>query len=190
MTLLRLAPFHSFRTFKFPDPDTKFMHHAQSFEMLIHNIKFYRRQNELEELEYLESVVEHYLCQQKENIGACERRPQLKRGIIPFLKGGVLLLKNLLYNQFVSQEVADARSELCKTCPLNVFPDKGAFVRWSDELAVQTVGERKSKNHDALGTCEGCGCPLRCKVWYGGTIKLKPEEKEKILPVTPNCWQL
>jgi hypothetical protein len=190
MTLLKLAPSMAFKIFKFPDPDTNKMFEAASFDELIRSIRMYRAQNDLEEIEYLEAIVHHHLCKLPEHIGACERGKRLKRGLIPFIKGSVLLLKSLMYNQFVTQEVADERASTCASCPLNVFPDKGPFVAWSDELAVMTVGERKAKEHNNLGTCEGCGCPLRCKVWYGGNIILTKKERSTIEAGQPKCWQL
>jgi len=190
MTLLKHAPFQAFKSYRFPDPDTKFLHTGASFDSLISNIRFYRAQNELEEIEFLEAVVENYLCHLPIHIGCCEQRPKLKRGVIPFLRGGIMLLKNLLYNKYVDQETADRRAETCSKCILNTFPDKGPFIEWSDRLALHTIGARKSKHHDELGTCTGCGCPLRCKVWYGGTIKLSTQERETMSNANSSCWQL
>lgn len=190
MSLFKLAPSMAFLVYKFPDPDTGRMHIGKSIQDLAATIRVYRAQNELPEIEYLEAVIEHYLCKCREHIGACEAGKPLKRGIVPFIKGGLLLLKNLAYNQFVTQEEADKRGNICMECPLNQFPDKTDFVKWSDDLALMTIGNRKSSNHDKLGTCIGCGCPLRCKVWFGGKIKLTKKEEDKIKPINPRCWQL
>jgi hypothetical protein len=163
------------------------MHTGKDLNDLCRRIRLYRAQNELEPLEYLEAIVEHYLCLRSENKGGCERRGSpLKRGLIPTLKGGVLILKNLMYNSFASQEVADARSAICKECPHNVFPDKGPFIAWSDNIAEHTVGDRKSAHHDDLGNCGICSCPLRPKVFFTGKPQLTNEQLNEM---PANCWQ-
>jgi hypothetical protein len=95
-----------------------------------------------------------------------------------------------MFKSFAPQVLADKRSEICASCPLNVFPDKGPFIKWSDELALHSIGNRRSKEHDKLGNCDGCSCPLRPKVFFDGTPKLTPEEEKKISEANSNCWQL
>lgn len=93
-----------------------------------------------------------------------------------------------MYKQFASQEVADSRSEYCVKCPFNVFPDKDSFISWSNDIAVATIGERKSKKHDELGQCAVCSCPLKAKVFYVGNVDRNPEWVDKMEAV--GCWQL
>lgn len=112
----------------------------------------------------------------------------LNRGLAAVWKGGILLLKSLMYQTFATQEVAEARAKQCVKCPYNVFPDKTGFIKWSDKLAEKTVGSRKTSNNDNLGNCEVCSCPLRCSVWYMGEKKFTEEELEKLDEV--KCWQL
>lgn len=184
--LKKFAAFHTPKSFYFPNPENNFRIQGRDLQDLVAKVRLYRLQNEFPELEFLEAVIEHYLCGRPENIGACEDRGPLKRGLIATIKGAVVVLQNLMYNSFASQEVADARSEACVRCPHNVFPDKGPFIKWSDNLAENSVGDRKSKNHDLLGNCEICSCPLRCKVFFNGKIQLKQEE----LNAMPDyCWQ-
>lgn len=190
MSLLKLAPFQTFKEYEFVDPDTKFRYKANSMQDLCARIRLYRAQNDLEELQFLESVVEHWLCTRPDNRGACEKRPPFKRGIIPSIKGGVLILKQMLYNKFADQVVADNRAAICKDCSLNVFPDRGPFVKWADEVAQWAVGERKSKYHEELANCDGCTCLMRSKVFFAGAIKLTEEEKLKMSKANPSCWQV
>lgn len=184
---LKFLPFQGPKVFKFKDPDIKTKRYeAQSMQGLLAIIRGYREQNELPPIEYLETVVEHYLCNLPEHIGACGPMPPLKRGLLATLKGGIALISNMLYNKFVEQEVADERSAICAGCPENVFPDKGPFIAWSDDIAEQSVGSRKSKHHDELGNCGVCSCPLRPKVFYTGPYKFT----DKQLKQFPDfCWQ-
>lgn len=179
------------KVFRFQDPDTGFKFEAEDFRSLIRHIKEYRKQNELDPLPMLELVVESYLCKQPENMGGCmPANVKLKRSFFTTIKGGIAILQNLLYSKMVSQEVADARSRICKTCPLNIFPDKGPFIQWSDRLAEASTDGRRSIHHSDLGNCAGCTCCLKAKVWYAGTITLKEEERTKMKAANPNCWQL
>lgn len=175
----------------FPDPDnTDHMHEGATRAELVRNIVFYRSQNQLPFIEELHTVLDSYLCSRAENIGACSPLP-LRRGLYGFLRGGVALISNVWYNKTVSQEEADRRSEICKDCINNVFPDKGPFIKWSDEMAVASVGDKKSKYHDDLGNCEICTCPLRAKVWFDEKITLTSKEKQAMKESTSGrCWQL
>jgi hypothetical protein len=187
MSFLKFNQLNTPTRFEFKDPDVSHKtYKADSYQNLYRLIRGYREQNGLPEIPYLETVVEHYLCGLPENKGRCVQRPKLKRGLIPTIRGGVALIANVLYKSFVTQEVADARAAVCAKCPHNVFPDKGPFIKWSDDIAEAAVGKRKAKDHDAVGNCSICSCPLRAKVWYNGELKF-PEEQLKQFP--DFCWQ-
>lgn len=184
---LKFAPFQGPRVFKFKDPDIRTkQYESQSMEGLLTLIKGYRSQNELPPIEYLDTVVENYLCKLPEHQGACVPRSPLKRGLFMALKGGVALISNMLYNKTVEQEVADERSAICAGCPNNVFPDKGPFVAWSDDIAEQAIGSKRSKHHDELGNCGVCSCPMRPKVFYTGPFKFT---KKQMTEFPDFCWQ-
>ena len=188
---LQFKKFCSPSKFEFKDPDVpNKVYKGQSYEQLYQQIRGYRSQNELPPIDYLEVVVENYICRLPGHEGSCQPRPPLKRGLLATLRGGIALIQNLMYSEFAAQVVADARALECKDCPLNTFPDKGPFVKWSDELAQMSVGSRKSEFHEELGNCEGCGCPMRPKVFYMGPIKLTAQQKEKMLEANPECWQV
>jgi hypothetical protein len=178
------------RVFEFKDPDVPRLYKGNSYKELIAQIRGYRAQNDLPEIPYLDTVVEHYLCMMPEHKGMCVNRPPLRRDLMKTIRGGISVITSAMYNAFAPQEKADERSAVCVGCPLNEFPDKTKFVEWSDALALKTIGSRKSAHHDELGTCMGCGCPLRCKVFYDGEIKLKPKEKEEMSKANENCWQV
>jgi hypothetical protein len=85
----------------------------------------------------------------------------------------------------VGDEEAQVRAQTCFKCPHNVFPDKGEFLAWSDEIAEAATGGRRVVGQEELGNCEICTCPLRAKV-FAKDLKMKVEEREKL----PDwCWQ-
>lgn len=110
--------------------------------------------------------------------------------MLSYIKGGISLIKNIYYGDknMVSEAVADKRSTICAECPFNVFPDKGAFLKWSDDIAEGSTGGKRSVNHDLLGSCEICTCPLKAKVWYKAPDGRYMTDKE--LAQAPSyCWQ-
>lgn len=174
----------------FKNPEDGFLLEGKDLKDVASKVRRYRAQNEFENLEYLENVIENFLCSRPENRGSCEKMPALKRGLYATIKAGVLLIKQMMYNSFASQEVADSRALVCVACSLNTFPDKTAFIKWGDDIAEQTIGDRRSKYHDDLGNCQPCSCLLKSKVFYNEKIKLKPGQESEIRSKTPSCWQL
>lgn len=177
------APAH----YKFVDPDTGYTYHAHSKQALISRIIAYREQNTLPLITELSLVIDNYLCSLPENSGKCQQ-VELNRSWLSFFKGGVSLLVNVFYKEQVTDEVAEERASQCVSCPFNVFPDKNAFVSWSDDMAERTTGGKKTSKHNELGNCSVCTCPLRCKVFFGGEIEIEPEWRDQMESV--NCWQL
>lgn len=184
---MRFKPFSGPSRFEFKDPDTGFLFQGSTRSDLVRRIVSYRAQNGLEKIVELDKVIDNYLCHLPENKGKCNKL-QLERGLLPSIKGGIALLHNLWFKDQVDQKEADRRSAICARCPYNVFPDKGPFIAWSDEIAEASVGERRSINHDKIGNCAVCSCPLRAKVWYGGEIKVEPQQLVTMKKV--KCWQV
>lgn len=184
--LKKFSVMNSPKKWEFRDPDTKREFVGSSLHDVAAKVRAYRSQNDLSVLDYLENVIENYLCGKPENKGSCEPLPKLKRGLFPSIKGGIVVLTNLMYKSFASQELADERSAICRECPHNIFPDKGPFIQWSDEIALHSIGDRRSKYHDELGNCYICTCPLRPKVFFTGDLNLKKEELEQMPDF---CWQ-
>lgn len=184
----QLKPFEAFREFKFKDPDTAYMHKGKDLPDLCKNIVNYRAQNLLEPIEQLVAVVENYLCGLPDNCNKCKHM-ELHRSFYTTIKAGLILIKKKIFKEYVSQDVADTRATQCVSCPFNSFPDKDAFVKWSDDNAIEMIGARKSKLHDELGNCAACGCPLRAKVFLGGKFP-KFKLHEVALMKTVKCWQL
>lgn len=185
MIFKTFRPFTGPVEYTFKDPDTNYIYKAATQKELYHRITSYRRQNELEPIEHLDLVVNNYLCGLPENFGSCQSL-SLERNLMGYVRGGLALLKNMLYQKFVSQAKADERGSICIQCPHNVFPDKKNFVKWTDQMAEASVGDRKSIHHDALGNCEICTCVLKSKVFFGEQISL-PKEEYTQLPGF--CWQ-
>jgi len=187
----RLKPFEVPMKYVFTDPDTSFQYDEPTKEALFKRIINYRAQNRLDPIEALDVVLENYWCGRIENAGKCDL-VKLKRGWYHYIRGGIALLENIFLGEanMVSQEIADARSEVCgeyngrSKCEFNIFPDKDGFIKWSDELAEATTGGKKSSNHDNLGNCELCTCTLKAKVW-SKEVKLDEKEREK---APSYCW--
>lgn len=174
-------------SYSFKDPDTGYIYRETSKQELISRITAYRAQNNLEPIEHLPFTIENYLCGLPENTGKCEP-VELKRGLMGTLRGGIALLKNYMYQSFASQEVADERAKQCSQCKYNVFPDKGAFIEWSDHIAINSVGDRKTALQEELGSCIVCSCVVKAKVWYTGEVPAVAEQLPKFEEVA--CWQL
>jgi len=187
--MLRFKPFAAPKRFVFKDPDTGFHYEEATEKDLIRRIVHYRAQNELPPIEHLDLVLANYWCGLPENEGSCQPYGKLKRGIIAYIKGGIALLETIAYprEHIVTQEQADKRAEKCLGCVYNVFPDKGAFVRWSDDIAEASVGDLRAKHYESLGNCEVCSCTLKAKVWYKGSMGLDEKQKEIMREV--DCWQ-
>lgn len=152
---------------------------------LMDRIIQYRYQNELPTIENLGMVLETYWCSQKHNQGLCNDMP-LQRGWVATLKGGVALIKQIAFKRFCSQQEADRRAAICAGCPKNVFPDKTFFTQWSDEMAENMVGIRKSSEHDKLGNCEVCTCVLKAKVF--ADPRDIEHSKEELEQMPDFCW--
>jgi hypothetical protein len=190
-SLLKFKPLEAPHHYLFKDPDTGRMFQARKKDDLVKQIVAYRAQNEFEPLEYLGVVIDAYMCSLPEFRYKCEPADTFSRGVFGYISGGIALLKNMFYGErnMVNQRVADARASQCMFCKFNVFPDKGAFLRWSDEVAEASTHGRKSLYYNKLGNCQVCSCPLKAKVWYKGTDEKHSEEEiEKFKQV--DCWQI
>lgn len=190
-SLLKFKALEAPDRFLFKDPDTGRKFEARTKAAIIKQIIAYRAQNEFETLDYLGVVIEAYMCSLPQYSYKCEPAAPFSRSIFGYMSGGIALLKNMFYGKknMVDQRIADARARQCRTCPFNVFPDKGEFLQWSDAVAEASTHGRKSKYYKKLGNCEVCSCPLRAKVWYkGGQEKQSKEEIAKFTQV--DCWQL
>lgn len=184
----RFNPFDGPSSFTWKDPDTGVFFEESDKQSLIQRIQAYREQNNLEKIEHLSFVLESYWCSLPENAGKCTAIESAPRGTWGYLKGGIALLKTLMYNAFAPQRVAENRAKQCAKCPFNVFPDKGPFLKWSDAIAESTVGERKTLMQERLGSCAVCSCVLKAKVFSTGEVEASEEDIEKYKSV--NCWQL
>lgn len=114
----------------------------------------------------------------------------MEKGWKMLFKKGIGLLKFMSFRNFASQDEAEARAQICVSCPLNVKPkDKPFYERWAARAAEEVVGDRRTKLHDRLFECQGCGCNLRAKVWIGDTIELYAEEVALMQSANSECWQ-
>lgn len=190
VSLLKFKPMEAPDRYYFKDPDTGHGFRAYKKEDIIKQIVSYRAQNELEPLQYLSVVIDAYMCSLPGYRDQCEPAEPFSRDVFGYIKGGISLLKNMFYGKknMVDQRVANTRAQQCVTCKFNVFPDRGAFLAWSDSVAEASTRGRKSTHYSKLGNCAVCSCPLKAKVWYKGGEKFSEEEILKFKEV--NCWHL
>ena len=183
----QFKPFAGTSSLTFKDPDTGHVFQAETKPLLVKHILNYRAQNRLPEIEHLDIVLENYWCKLPQNKHLCQDcDPKLYRGFLAYLRGGIQLFKMILYQSFVSQEEADRRAKICKTCEFNIFPDKQGFLLWSDAIAEASVEDRKTSEHEALGNCKICSCVLKAKVWKPEPFGLPAKEVAKL---PSYCWQ-
>ena len=184
------APFEAPSRLQFKDPDTGYIYSDDSLRGLYTKIIQYRIQNELPTLDNLKEVVENYLCSLPENCNKC-KGVEIHRSLFQYVQGGVMLLKNMYFKKFVTDKVAEKRALQCVECRFNVFPDRNAFMKWADDVAVSQVGDRHVRKdlEEKLGSCSICSCVLKAKVFVGGELPKFPEDQSKDLK-SVNCWQL
>lgn len=181
----RFKPFLAPRRISWIDPDTQRRFIARNKGELVQKIVTYRVQNELPPIENMNLVLENYWASLVENKHLTEE-VTLERGWMTYLKGGITLIKTMLFDAYVAQEEADRRSDICVDCPHNVNPKKNTWDTWADATAEHTIGDRRSKNHDKIFNCEICTCLLRSKVWIDEPLELS---KEEIMQLPDFCWQ-
>lgn len=190
--MLTFDSFQASAVWQFPDPDhTDHIHRGNTRAELVGNIVSYRAQNGLAPLEKLNLVIDNYLCSLPCNTGKCKEL-QLGRGLLQYIKGGLVLLQNVFYgsSNMVSDELAEKRASICRDCVFNVFPDHDNFVTWSDNIALHSTGGRRVSLHDSLGHCQCCTCVLNAKVFYKGPFVLSKEEEDCMRSANVKCWQL
>lgn len=156
----------------------------KSKKTLLDRIKIFRQQNNLEDLEYLDTIVENYLCTLPENVGKCEQ-VSMPLGILGYVKGGIAVIKNYMYKSFVTKEVAEERATQCAGCKFNVKKDSS----WTDMIALNSVGSKRTSKYSELGICSVCTCVLNMKCWYSGKIP-KPDPEQQKDYEEARCWQL
>lgn len=190
LQLLRLFPSSAPKRYIFRDPDTNRKFQAGTKQSLATQIVSYRAQNGLHPIKHLDMVLEHYWATLPENAHISEKAPALKRGFLAYLKGGIAVIDNIWYGEehMVGQAIANERARQCSTCRFNVFPDKGPFIKWTDMIAENSIGDKVTPYDSELGNCAVCTCVLRAKVWFKGDMKLSEEERAKMRTV--GCWQL
>lgn len=183
----RFKAFEASAVLQFKDPDTGMVYKADNLTELYKRIILYRQQNNLAPIEFLRETVENYICTMPMNANKCQG-VDMPRSVMTYVKGGIQLFKNLLFKKYATQEIAEKRAAQCSKCEFNVFPDKGPFMAWADQIAIQCVGDRKVSVNDQLGNCDVCTCNLRSKVFFQG--KLDPFTDEQLVKLRKvKCWQ-
>lgn len=187
--LRRFRAFEAPDHYEFKDPDSGILYTGKTVPEVVDRINKYRAQNLLEPLEQLPAVITEYTCGLPENCNKCEKNKDLTRSIFTYVKGGILLAKNAYFKVFVNQEEAEKRGQQCLGCVHNVFPDKGPFLKYTDDIAIKQVGDREVSMAKDLGNCAACTCVLKSKVFLGGSLPKFPEDQLQKMKAV-KCWQL
>jgi hypothetical protein len=121
----------------------------------------------------LEARVHEYTCR-GQGPGVCEetdvRYGWLSGAALKFasvIAGTEILGKWIAAGKpFVSQELADQRSETCYCCVFNVDPGDCQSCAWPrlHALVSKLLGSRRSFRHADLKACSSCGCATSVKV--------------------------
>lgn len=113
------------------------------------------------------------------------------------LVNGVATLKDWLGEggESVEPARAEARAEVCASCPLN--DTKTSIWSWFTGEAAKAVKEQlstrfhldlKTKSDAKLGVCTACGCQLQLKVWVKLGMILSHTDQATMERFHPNCW--
>lgn len=200
------AIFHKFKAWLEPsryyylDPDTNREFTAPDRAGLITLIVNYRKNNQLEPIGNLNSVLENFWCGLPENAGKCERY-NLHRSFEMYKKGAMALLRDLIYKKEarVSQDEANRRATLCIKCPFNIEAKKTGTMALADEVVEKYLGDNTRTPYDKdLGLCAVCTCVLRFKVHVKGPFENSAEQSEQLRRVIitddqgqkHKCWQV
>lgn len=190
---------------RYTDPDTGFFFNERysTLSELTGRVKQYRLFNNLLPIPNLSLVIEDWLCCQERMEVHCRDVKIVSRTLKQYLKGAEASAKMMLAGEqaYVSQQIADARAEVCAGCRHNKKNDKHSRLeRYTDKYVQSMVGDRKTSLDDKLFTCEICSCPLRPKVHVSQKIiqEALTRKERKILNIPLlgfdgetkfYCWQ-
>ena len=189
---------------RYVDPDSSFRYEKgyRSLEELLEHIRNYRAQNGLKPIPKLRMVVQDWLCHEVSMGRQCCPVQNVVRGLRHYLRGAKIYAQTVLRGQeFVSQEVAEQRAEICVCCPKNVINSHhDSMQEYTDRKIMELVGDKTTSNDDKLFTCEVCTCVLAAKVHFPKSLiaeSLTKDEKTILESVTEDrdgapmkCWQL
>lgn len=123
--------------------------------------------------------------------GPKARGARLVRGLLEKLEAAPVLADWLGDGmEPVEQELADARSSICRRCPLNLegnWLDRitgGIADLIRDQMSAKNSLALHVDGEDALHTCDACGCDLKLKVW----VPLKHIKAAGEADYHPLCW--
>lgn len=90
----------------------------------------------------------------------------------------------------VTKKVAEARADVCVSCPNNVPTTECKPCKLGEFIALVTRisgGETVSVD-SRLGGCKVCGCGLKAKIWLPKSILNKNITQEQLAKYPAFCW--
>lgn len=94
----------------------------------------------------------------------------------------------------VNAALAQARANICKTCPMNQSATLFEELTGTAAVAVKKALELKHsmkltlRNESELGMCEACGCVLTLKCWTPGKVLFRAGKPEYFERLESGCW--
>lgn len=88
--------------------------------------------------------------------------------------------------QFVPQEIADVRADICRDCPHNITLHGCFGCRGLLKLVVQNMAGKRARHDDELKSCKICKCYLPAKVWLPADVMSSRDIPDSAWPSF--CW--
>lgn len=151
-----------------------------NFEMLLTNIKAYRRANAIPIGLGLEDEVEREVClaYPSECVETDARIPDRQRrytftDVIAGTKA--MITFKLSGSPLVDQEEANQRASICKSCPNNVSFVSGCnhFCGELKDIVLALIGGKATPDDVNLHSCAICGCYIQASVWVDLGVQVK-----------------
>lgn len=176
--------------YRYVDPEDGFLCHAWTYVDWVNTEVAHLRGNNREVPANLGEVMQHQLCQSLPP-GWCmyddPNRPRPSTSITyDNVLSGLKTFARWIAGgcNYVAQEEADRRSEICSRCYLNVNVQGCAGCQKSVQ---EVIGERKSKRDASLQSCAVCKCFLKAKVHF--PINTLDTNSETVQAMYPGfCW--
>ena len=172
---------------------------GSDFDMLLRNIREWRRANGWPQGLGLEDEVEQEVCL-RYSVECAETDPRLapnRRFTIADVVTGTraMLRQALAGNPLVSLEEAERRAEICSRCPFNA-PISGGCAACSGgaELMALLIKGRTTCHDDKLSNCRICSCYLRTAVHMDvepqwGALSDSQREQYEFAHHRLGCWK-
>lgn len=92
----------------------------------------------------------------------------------------------------VSLDQGEARSQVCRDCPLNTPPNFADWIKRGIAGVIRLHLNMKNDLHlpadKTIGMCSACGCVLNLKVWVPIKHAVDTLSESQLDRLDPKCW--